>query len=103
MKNLTCAALFSAALISGALISAPAMADDLLATCKASPPSGAPEGQPADMNDKVCACIDKETASDEKVRAEFMDAFKEKDLAKRMTIGGEKTKSVAQKCSGNPA
>ena len=77
------------------LLSVPAVADDFLGTCKANP-AGASQA----ANDKWCACVDKETAGNDKVRALFMAAFKLSDLEKRKASSSDPSfQSIGSKCN----
>ena len=94
MKASLCVIPFLLAVLGAAPASAE---DDLAAICKANPPTGLPPGAAAN-NDGFCECIDKETAGNDKLRAEFIANFKLKELQQRMAAASDEAKSVVTKC-----
>jgi len=84
----------------GIFAAAPALAadDQLAAVCKANPPDHLPPN--AIPGDQFCACIDKETAGNNNLRAEFLASFKIKDMQQRGASLSDAGHNVIRTCIG---
>jgi len=85
----------------GILAAAPASAadDQLAAVCKANPPDHLPPN--AIPGDEFCACVDRETAGDDKLRAEFLASFRIRDMQQRGASLSDAGHGVIRKCTGH--
>jgi hypothetical protein len=77
----------------------PAAANDFASVCVASPPSGLPAN--AIPGQQFCGCLDKETAGNDKLRAEFLESFKIKEMYKRGASLSPEGRTIVTKCGAH--